>query len=121
MKLAKLASKFFKNPRDKVMEQGHPANRQSGLQTQTGIENGPHQCGKSSKGSYSFRIRSVKYETVAKDSLLLPAATQSLIYLDQSNELVGLGLREPQLGRKRIRFVGQHFQVIGGAGLETHL
>src|ERR1700691_360899 len=53
--------------------------------------------------------------------LLLPTAAQRLIELDQSNEFVRLGLRQPELSGKGIRLIGQHLQVIGGSGLETHL
>src|SRR5208282_1298457 len=52
---------------------------------------------------------------------LLPTSTKSLIELDQSDEFVASRLRQSQLCRKRVRLVGQHFQVIGSSGLEANL
>jgi hypothetical protein len=53
--------------------------------------------------------------------LLLPATTQGLVELNQSDQFVRLRLRQSQLGGEGIRLVGQHFQVIGGSGLEAHV
>ena len=65
--------------------------------------------------------RSVLRQTPVRRLLLLPTAAQRLVELHQSNEFVRLGLRQSQRGGEGICFIGQHFQVVGGPGLEAHL
>lgn len=52
---------------------------------------------------------------------LLPTASQRLVDLNQGNQFVALRLRQSQLSRKRISFIGQHLQVVGCPRFEAHL
>ena len=49
--------------------------------------------------------------------LLLPAAAERLIDLHQGEEFVEACLRETQFSGEVVRFVGEDFQIIRGAGL----
>src|SRR5271167_2777515 len=48
--------------------------------------------------------------------LLLPAAAQRLVDLHQGQQFVEAGLREAEVSGQVICFVGENFQIIGGAG-----
>ena len=51
--------------------------------------------------------------------LMLPAATEGLIELDERLQFIKLGLSERQLIGKVIRFVRQDFQVVRRPGVES--
>src|SRR6267154_4363611 len=46
---------------------------------------------------------------------LLPAASQCFIQLNQSQQLIELGLYNPKLGREGVGFVGQDFEIASDA------
>jgi hypothetical protein len=53
--------------------------------------------------------------------LLLPAAAEGLVELNESLQLIELGLDQRQFIGKVVGLVGKHFEVSGGAGFEAHL
>ena len=52
---------------------------------------------------------------------LLPPSPQGLVELNQSGEFVPLGLCQIQFRGEGIGLIGQHFQIVRGAGLKAHL
>src|SRR6266566_4471589 len=52
---------------------------------------------------------------------LLPAASQRFIQLNQSQQLVELGLDKAQFGGEGVGFVGQHFEITGDAARVSHV
>ena len=51
--------------------------------------------------------------------LLLPAAAERFVDLHQGEQFVEPSLREAEFGGQVVGFVGEHFEVIRGAGLVT--
>lgn len=71
--------------------------------------------------AYSPRVKWSLSRGVRLGWLLLPAAAEGLVELDQREEFVGLGLGEIEFGGEIVGFVGKNFEVAGHSAFVANI